>query len=114
MDIFPGADIVGVNCCFEPDICLAVMQKMKDALEKEGLKRHLVMQPVAYHTPELTFDRIGLSGLPEFPFGMIKYHLIHCPVKKTRSPFHLRGLHPVPEGGGRYVMVVVSGVQFRE
>lgn len=25
---------------------------------------------VCYHTPELTYDRIGLSGLPEFPFAL--------------------------------------------
>lgn len=68
---FPGADIVGVNCCFDPSICLAVVKEMKAALEKEGLKRHLIVQPICYHTPELTYDRIGLSGVPEFPFGMV-------------------------------------------
>lgn len=45
------------------------MREMKAALEKEGLERHLIVQPVAYHTPELKYDRIGLSGLPEFPLG---------------------------------------------
>ena len=68
---FPGADIVGVNCCFDPSICLAVMKEMKSALEKAGLKRHLVVQPACYHTPELAYDRIGLSALPEFPYGMV-------------------------------------------
>lgn len=47
------------------------MKEMKTALEKEGLQRHLIVQPVCYRTPELTHDRIGLSGLPEFPFGMV-------------------------------------------
>ena len=47
------------------------MKEMKTALEKEGLQRHLIGQPVCYHTPELTYDRIGLSSLPEFPFGMV-------------------------------------------
>lgn len=65
-----GADIVGVNCCFDPSICLAVVKEMKAALEKEGLKRHLIVQPICYHTPELTYDRIGLSGVPEFPFAL--------------------------------------------
>ena len=62
---------MGVNCCFDPSICLAVVKEMKAALEKEGLKRHLIIQPICYHTPELTYDRIGLSGVPEFPFGMV-------------------------------------------
>ena len=63
---------MGVNCCFDPSICLAVMQEMKDALAKAGLTRHLIVQPIAYHTPELKYDRIGLTGLPEFPLGMAK------------------------------------------
>ncbi len=69
--VFPGADIVGVNCCFDPSICLAVVKEMKAALKTEGLKRHLIIQPIGYHTPELTYDRIGFSGLPEFPFGRL-------------------------------------------
>ena len=48
------------------------MQEMKDALAKAGLTRHLIVQPIAYHTPELKYDRIGLTGLPEFPLGMAK------------------------------------------
>ena len=51
------------------------MREMKDALAKAGLTRHLIVQPVAYHTPELKYDRIGLTGLPEFPLGMAKTEL---------------------------------------
>lgn len=69
--VLSGADIVGVNCCFEPSICLAVVKEMKAALEKEGLKRHLIVQPICYHTPELAYDRIGLSAVPEFPLGVV-------------------------------------------
>ena len=69
--VFSGADIVGVNSCFDPSICLAVVKEMKAVLEKEGLKRHLIVQPICYHTPELTYDRIGVSGVPEFLFGMV-------------------------------------------
>lgn len=69
--VLSGADIVGVNCCFEPSICLAVVKEMKAALEKEGLKRHLIVQPICYYTPELAYNRIGLSAVPEFPFGMV-------------------------------------------
>ena len=40
---------------------------MKEALDKEGLKPHLMVQPVGYHTPEV--GRRGHTDLPEFPFG---------------------------------------------
>lgn len=52
------------------------MEEMKTALEKEGLQRHLIGQPVCYHTPELTYDRIGLSGLPEFPLVWYSFQKI--------------------------------------
>lgn len=40
---------------------------MKDALDKEGLKPHLMAQPAGYHTPDA--DRMGSAHLPESPFG---------------------------------------------
>lgn len=40
---------------------------MKDALDKEGLKPHLMAQPAGYHTPDA--DRMGAAHLPESPFG---------------------------------------------
>ena len=62
-----GADIIGVNCHFEPDICLRTVQMMKDALNASGLLRPLMVQPVAYKTPDV--DRKGMVELPESPFG---------------------------------------------
>ena len=50
---------------------------MKAALEKAGLKRHLVIQPIGYKTPECLDDTMkatcqkGFTGLAEFPFGML-------------------------------------------
>lgn len=52
------------------------MAAIKEALEKAGLKRHLIVQPVGYKTPEFLDDssngevKKGMSGLAEFPFGM--------------------------------------------
>ena len=73
--LFAGADIVGVNCFFDPDVCLKTMKAMKGALENAGLKRHLIVQPVGYRTPECLdhnnpASKIGMTGLEEFPFGM--------------------------------------------
>jgi hypothetical protein len=40
---------------------------MKDALKKEGVKIHLMVQPVGYWTPDA--NALGYTGLTEFPFG---------------------------------------------
>ena len=66
-DVTLGADIIGVNCRFDPNITLRTIGLMKDALDKEGLKPHLMCQPVGYHTPDA--DRMGAANLPEGPLG---------------------------------------------
>ena len=40
---------------------------MKEALDKEGLKPHLMIQPIGYHAPDCGGE--GFVGLPETPFG---------------------------------------------
>ena len=62
-----GADIVGINCHFDPFISLDCMKVMKAALDKEGLKPHLMVQPLAFMTPDAS--KQGFIDLPEFPFG---------------------------------------------
>ena len=63
-----GADIVGINCHFDPFVCLQSVKKMKEALEAAGLKAHLMIQPLAYHTPDC--GKQGFIDLPEFPFAL--------------------------------------------
>uniref|UniRef100_A0A672K890 Betaine-homocysteine methyltransferase n=1 Tax=Sinocyclocheilus grahami TaxID=75366 RepID=A0A672K890_SINGR len=48
----PGADIVGVNCHFDPMTCVKTVAMMKAGVEKAGLKAHYMTQPLAYHTPD--------------------------------------------------------------
>lgn len=62
-----GADIVGVNCKFDPTTSIKTLILMKEALDKEGLSPHLIIQPVGYHTPDA--GRAGFASLPELPFG---------------------------------------------
>lgn len=69
----PGADIVGVNCHFDPKTCVETVVMMKAAVEKAGLKAHYMVQPLAFHTPDCSCQ--GFIDLPEFPFG--KHLLIH-------------------------------------
>ena len=73
--LLAGADIIGVNCNYDPDVCLKSMKIIKEGLDKAGLKRHLMVQPAGYKTPECMDHnnpgvRIGFTGLAEFPFGM--------------------------------------------
>ena len=68
-----GADIVGINCHFDPFVCLQGMQKMKDALSDAGLTPYLMVQPLAFMTPDA--KRQGFIDLPEFPFGKSHYSL---------------------------------------
>ena len=62
-----GADIVGINCHFDPFVSLDGMRLMKSALDEAGLKPYLMVQPLAFMTPDA--QRQGFIDLPEFPFG---------------------------------------------
>ena len=84
-----GANVVGVNCHFDPFGSLETMQIMKDALEDANLlikgspkvgkgkqvapshmnrKVYLMCQPLAFHTPDAGIQ--GFIDLPEFPFAL--------------------------------------------
>ncbi|XP_066568078.1 betaine--homocysteine S-methyltransferase 1 [Amia ocellicauda] len=63
-----GAQIVGVNCHFDPMTCLKTVKLMKEGLEAANLKAHLMVQPLAYHTPDCNHQ--GFIDLPEFPFAL--------------------------------------------
>jgi len=63
-----GADVVGVNCHFDPFVSLETIKKMKAGLDAAGLSPYLMVQPLAYHTPDA--GRQGFIDLPEFPFAL--------------------------------------------
>ena len=48
---------------------------MKEALEREGLNCHLMVQPVGYHTPDS--GRTGFQSLPECPFGKRFFDMVN-------------------------------------
>lgn len=66
-----GADIVGINCHLDPLTCVRTVKLMKEGLEKAGLKAHLMIQPLGFHTPECNIG--GYTSLPEYPFGQHLY-----------------------------------------
>jgi len=63
-----GADVVGVNCHFDPFIVLETLRVMIDSVNAAGLTAHYITQPLAYHTPDA--GRQGFIDLPEFPFAL--------------------------------------------
>lgn len=63
-----GAQIIGVNCHFDPATCVAAVKLMKAAVEKAGLKTHYMVQPLAFHVPDA--EPQGFTDLPEFPFAL--------------------------------------------
>lgn len=64
---FLGADIIGINCHFGPDESIEACRLMKAALDAAGIKKHLMVQPLGYLTPDA--GKQGFIDLPEFPFG---------------------------------------------
>lgn len=63
-----GADVIGINCHFDPFVSLKCMALMKAALDKAGIKKHLMVQPLGFMTPDC--GKQGFIDLPEFPFGL--------------------------------------------
>jgi hypothetical protein len=47
---------------------------MKAALDEAGIKKHLIIQPVGFKTPESLHGnaKLGFCGSAEFPFGNLK------------------------------------------
>ena len=70
---YSGADVIGVNCKFDPHESLKALAKMKVGVEKAGLKTHFMYQPLVFHCPD-AHKRHGYLALPEFPFGKWKTH----------------------------------------
>ncbi|XP_023585224.1 S-methylmethionine--homocysteine S-methyltransferase BHMT2 isoform X2 [Trichechus manatus latirostris] len=63
-----GASIVGVNCRFGPSTSLRTMKLMKEGLQAAGLKAHLIVQSLGFHTPDC--GKGGFLDLPEYPFAL--------------------------------------------
>ncbi len=64
-----GAQLVGVNCLFDPYTTLETVKIMKDALNAANLKPHLMCQALGYMTHGADKHHYGWVSLPEFPYG---------------------------------------------
>ncbi|WP_262409837.1 homocysteine S-methyltransferase family protein, partial [Salmonella sp. S146_54837] len=47
-----GAEIVGVNCHFDPPTSIETVRLMKEGLTKAGLTAHMMVQPLGFMTPD--------------------------------------------------------------
>ena len=99
-----GAQIVGVNCLFDPFITLEVMRKMKEALDAFELSPYLMAQPNGYRVPDGgTFGWCEVSAaalarphgiltaqIPEFPFAMEPRQITRWEARKwARAAYEL-------------------------
>ncbi|KAK3733619.1 hypothetical protein QZH41_016401, partial [Actinostola sp. cb2023] len=83
-----GADIIGYNCHSGPDIALDSIRIMKEGLDKAGIKKHLLVQPLGYHTPDIAKN--GIVSLPEFPLALEPRTLTRFDVQKyAREAYNL-------------------------
>ena len=78
--MYSGADVIGINCMYDPDICLETLAMMKAGLESAGLKAYLMAQPVGFHTQDNKTNPDGYLALPEFPFGKFDQRSLVCIV----------------------------------
>ena len=63
-----GADLIGLNCLFDPFITLENMKTIKEALDQQNLKPFLMCQPLGYKTPDA--GDFGWIDIPEFPYAV--------------------------------------------
>lgn len=85
-----GADIVGVNCSFDPKDSVETIRLMKKALDAEGLSPFLMMQPVGFHTQDVTHVKEGYHASNEFPFCLESRALTRFDViEPTREAYEL-------------------------
>ncbi|XP_076615066.1 betaine--homocysteine S-methyltransferase 1 [Chaetodon auriga] len=85
-----GAQIVGVNCHFDPETCVKTVVMMKEGVEKAGLKAHYMTQPLAYHTPDCNCQ--GFIDLPEFPFSLEPRLVTRWDVQKYAREAYKAGI----------------------
>lgn len=63
-----GADLVGLNCLFDPYITLENMKTAKEALDKAGLKPYLMCQPLGFRNADA--GHFGWIDIPDYPYAM--------------------------------------------
>jgi len=67
-----GAQIIGINCHFDPFVSLEAMKMVKTGIAKTSKRLNedvfMMVQPLGYFTPDA--GKQGFIDLPEFPFAL--------------------------------------------
>jgi len=83
-----GAQLVGVNCLFDPNILLDVMSDMKQSLELFNLHPYLMVQPLGFRCPD--GGSYGWVEIPEFPFAVEPRQMTRWEARKfARAAYEL-------------------------
>jgi len=65
-----GADIIGVNCGFDPDTAIKSIGMLKEGLSDAGLSSYTMVQPCGFHCQEAAHLKKGFYNMPEYPFAL--------------------------------------------
>ena len=68
-----GANVIGINCNVGPFESLKIMSRIASALQEADIQRHLMMQPLGLHTPDVMNAKNGWGDLAEYPLGEMYY-----------------------------------------
>jgi len=85
-----GAQIVGVNCLFDPFCLLEVMRTMKKALDIFGLSPYLFAQPLGYRIPDGA--SFGWVEIDEFPFAVEPRQITRWEARKWARQAYEAGI----------------------
>nr|XP_006814173.1 PREDICTED: betaine--homocysteine S-methyltransferase 1-like [Saccoglossus kowalevskii] len=88
-----GADLVGINCLFDPENCIKTMKVIKSALDEAGLKPFLMAQPVGFYTHEANQSFGGYMALPEYPLAMESRIITRAEAHKFAREAYELGIH---------------------
>ena len=72
-----GANVIGINCRVGPVESLKIMSRIASALQEANIQRHLMMQPLGLHTPDVMTTKNGWGDLAEYPLGEM-YYIRRC------------------------------------
>jgi len=88
-----GADIIGVNCGFDPDTTIKSIAMLREGLSKAGLSAYMMCQPCGFHCQEAANLKKGFYNMPEYPYALEPRTLtrVDC-YKYARNAFEA-GVH---------------------
>lgn len=88
-----GADIIGVNCGFDPDTTLKSIAMLREGLAEAGLSAYMMAQPCGFHCQEAVNLKKGFYNMPEYPFALEPRTLTRLDCYKYAREAFKAGVH---------------------